>query len=324
MIIDSHAHLVAPPAINSAWTQMSAAGRYNGHIKGQVSEAELVESAERQISLMDAVGTDMQLTSPRPYIMKHSYHDGQIIKWWVQNHNDAIAVQANAFPDRIRGIGALPQQFGAPVDVVFDELDRCIDDLGFVGVLLNPDPGEGNGLAPVMGDQYWYPLYEKLEAMDIPALLHCAGCDGRENYSEHFISEESLAITSILRCDVFERFPNLKLIVPHGGGSVPFQLGRWVAHEGKFNGLDPAAARESYVSKLRNFYFDSCLYTAEALDLLIKVVGSDRVLFGTERPGSGYGLEDVKPVLEGLDSLDENDLANIFEQNTRRVHSRLA
>ena len=66
-----------------------------------------------------------------------------------------------------------------------------MNDLGFVGVLVNPDPGEGNGLTPTMDDPYWFPLYEKLEEMDVPALLHCAACYGRENYSEHFISEES-------------------------------------------------------------------------------------------------------------------------------------
>jgi 4-oxalmesaconate hydratase len=323
VIIDSHAHLVAPPAINAAWTTMESAGVYNGHVKGQVSDAELIEHADRQIALMDAVGTDVQLTSPRPYIMKHAYKPGVLVEWWVANHNDAIAVQVSARPERIRGIAGLPQQDGMPVEVVFPELDRAVNDLGFIGVLLNPDPGEGNGKSPLMEDEYWFPLYEKLEEMDVPALLHGAGCTVRENYSEHFISEESLAITSLLRSDVFTRFPGLKIIVPHGGGSVPYQLGRWVAHEGKFTGLDPVAAREAFVGRLRNLWFDTCLYTPEALNLLISVVGADRVLFGTERPGSGYGLEDVKPMLEGL-SLEQGALQSIFEKNARTVYTRLA
>lgn len=324
MIIDAHAHVVAPPGLNSTWAQMESAGTYNGRTRTPVTDAELIEFADRQIALMDEVGTDLQLTSPRPYLMKHSYRPHLAVHWWVQNHNDALAVQAAARPDRIRGVAALPQLDGEPVGVVFDELDRCINDLGFVGVLLNPDPGEGNGRSPVMGDPYWYPLYEKLEDMDVPALLHGAGCNGRENYSEHFISEESLAITSILRSDVFDRFPKLKLVVPHGGGSVPYQVGRWIAHEGKFGGLTPEQARESYIGKLRKFYFDTCIYTPEALDLLFRVVGTDRVLFGTERPGSGYGLEDVKPVIEKLDLLGESDLHAIFEGNARSVYSRLA
>jgi 4-oxalmesaconate hydratase len=323
MIIDSHAHLVAPAAINGTWVQMSSAGVYNGRTKSAVTDAELIESADKLIGLMDQVGTDMQLVSPRPYIMKHSFQPGKIVEWWVANHNDAIAVQADARPERLRGVAALPQQFGEPIEVVFDELDRTINDLGFVGVLVNPDPGEGNGRSPLMSDPYWFPLYDKLQDMDVPALLHCAGCNGRENYSEHFITEESLAITAIARSDVFDRFPGLKLIVPHGGGSIPYQLGRWVAHEGKFNNLDPATARTRYVDKLRKFYYDTCLYTAEALDLLVKVVGSDRVLFGTERPGSGYGLEDLKPVIESLTTLTDADRRAIFEDNARAVYTRL-
>jgi 4-oxalmesaconate hydratase len=324
VIIDSHAHLVGPAGINSTWTQMESAGVYNGHIRNPVSDAELITFADRQIELMDEVGTDLQLTSPRPYIMKHSFKPGVIVRWWVSNHNDAIAVQANARPGRIRGVGALPQLDGEPVEVVFEELDRCINDLGFVGVLLNPDPGEGNGQTPVMGHPYWYPLYEKLESMDVPALLHCAGCNGRENYSEHFISEESLAITSILRSDVFDRFPKLKLVVPHGGGSIPYQLGRWIAHEGKFGNLTPEQARESYLTKLRRFWFDTCIYTPEALELLVRVVGSDRVLFGTERPGSGYGLEDIKPVIDSIQTLTDGDRLAIFEKNVAEVYSRLS
>jgi 4-oxalmesaconate hydratase len=324
VIIDSHAHLVSPSSVYSNWAQMESAGLYNGHTKNAVTEAELRESADRQIALMDEVATDMQLTSPRPYLLKHSHRQPQLVKWWVADQNDAIAVQARYRPDRIRGVAGLPQIDGEPVDIVFDELERCVNELDFVGVLLNPDPGEGNGRSPVMCDPYWYPLYERLEAMDVPALLHCAGCNGRENYSEHFISEESLAIYSLLRSDVFERFPGLKLIVPHGGGSVPYQLGRWVAHEGKFEGLPPEEARKSYVSKLRKLWYDTCLYTPEALELLVRVVGSDRVLFGTERPGSGYGLENVKPMIDGLESLTDDDRALIYEKNAVGLYQRLA
>ncbi len=323
MIIDSHSHLVAPPVFNATWTTMEAAGTYGGRQRNLVTEEELIAGADRQIALMDAVGTDLQLTSPRPYTLKHSRTPVEAVHWWIQNNNDAVSVQVKARPERIQGIGALPQIAREPVSVAFDELERCIHELGFVGVLVNPDPGEGDGTTPVMGDPYWYPLYEKLVDLDVPALLHCAACYGRENYSEHFISEESLAIGSIIRSDVFERFPALKLVVPHGGGSVPYQIGRWIAHEGKFTSRTPAQAKEVFTGRLRKFWFDTCLYTTEALGLLCQVVGADRVLFGTERPGSGYGLEDVKPLIDALPGLTDSDRAAIFEQNARTVYSRL-
>jgi 4-oxalmesaconate hydratase len=323
MIIDSHSHLVAPPGVSDTWTAMEGAGIYGGRRSTPVSDQDLIGAADRQIALMDEVGTDMQLTSPRPYVLKHSHKPGQIVHWWVENLNDAVAVQVAARPERLQGIGALPQLSGEPISVVFDELDRCINDLGFVGVLLNPDPGEGNGITPTMDSQYWFPLYEKLVEMDVPALLHCASCYGRENYSEHFISEESLAILSIIRGEVFDRFPTLKLVVPHGGGSVPYQAGRWIAHTGLVEGLSVSEATDLFRNRLRKFWFDTCLYTPESLELLFRVVGADRVLFGTERPGSGHGLEDIRPVIEGLNILSESDHAAVFEGNARTVYSRI-
>lgn len=322
MIIDSHSHLVAPKAFNAAWTVMEAAGTYHGRVRPAVTEDELIEAADRQIALMDAVGTDMQFTSPRPFTLKHSHKPGRIVQWWVASNNDAIATQVAARPERLRGIGALPQFAGEPVNVAFEELQRCVDELGFIGVLINPDPGEGDGQTPPMGDEYWYPLYEKLVELNVPALVHGAGCYGRENYSEHFISEESLVITSMIRAGVFERFPALRLVVPHGGGSVPYQLGRWIAHETTAHGLSATEAAESYTAKLRNFWFDTCLYTSEALDLLFRVVGTDRVLFGTERPGSGGALEDLKPVIDKIGWLTEADRSAIYEDNARTVYSR--
>lgn len=156
----------------------------------------------------------------------------------------------------------------------------------------------------------------------MPALLHCAGCYGRENYSEHFISEESLAILSILRAGVFDRFPGLKLIVPHGGGSIPYQLGRWIAQEGWSKNLPPEEATASVLAQVRRFYYDTCLYTSDALELLFKVVGADRVLFGTERPGSGRSFENLRPVIEGLGCLDDAQRAAVFDGNAREVYTR--
>lgn len=321
MIIDSHAHLVAPDSFYGLWTHLEAAGTYHGRFPSKATDEELFNSARRQVTLMDEVGTDIQLTSPRPFVLKHSARPAQIVHWWIEANNDAIATQVTAFPDRLRGICALPQVAGEPVRTVFDEIDRNLE-RGFVGVLLNPDPSEGAGTTPVMGDDYWYPLYERLVERDVPALLHPAACYGRESYSEHFITEESLAINSMIRSGVFRDFPDLKIIVPHGGGSVPYQLGRWIAHD---RGLVTARSgdRETFAETLKRFWFDTCLYTQEALELLFAVVGADRVLFGTERPGSGGSLEDLKPVIEKIPALSDDDRRAVFEGNARQVYTRL-
>jgi predicted TIM-barrel fold metal-dependent hydrolase len=131
-------------------------------------------------------------------------------------------------PNKFRAIGGLPQNGGVPVANTFEEIDRCINDLGFVGIMINPDPGEGDGQTPAMGNEYWYPLYEKMVKMDIPGLVHAASCKNpRESFHGHFITEESIAILSLVDSKVFHDFPKLKLIISHGGGSVPYQVGRW-------------------------------------------------------------------------------------------------
>ena len=101
--------------------------------------------------------------------------------------------------------------------------------LGFKGCLLNPDPYENSGTeAPALGDRYWYPLYEKLCELDVPAHIHATGSQSeRTPYTLHFINEETIAVFGLVNSDVFKDFPTLKIVVSHGGGAIPYQLGRF-------------------------------------------------------------------------------------------------
>jgi len=161
--------------------------------------------------------------------------------------------------------------------------------------------------------------------------VHSAGCySQRETYSEHFITEESIAILSMLRGEVFRHFPTLRVMISHGGGSVPYQLGRWQAEQ-----LHPALGggpdAERFENMLRRFYFDTVLHYPLALQLLVKTVGAARCLFGTERPGSGSTTnpdtgkpyDDLKPVIEAMDFLSDEERADIFEGNARKMFPRL-
>lgn len=328
MIIDVHNHLVAGPELPAYQASLLNSRGFKG--RGTTGITEKTVQAARwhghdHVEVLRQVGTDMALLSPRPYTLMHSEKPEKIVHWFVEATNDAIALAVQLHPDVFRGIGGLPQCAGVSPTNTFDEIDRCIDELGFMGVLVNPDPGEGDGQTPAMGDEYWYPLYEKLVAMDVPVLLHPAGCKSpRESFHGHFITEESIAILSIADSRVFDDFPDLKIIVCHGGGSVPYQVGRWrsqIRHKGE----------EVFDQRLRRFYFDTALYSQEALELLFKIVGPDRCLFGTERPGAGAKLDprtgrwydDVKPLIEGISWLTEQDRKRIFEENALRVFTRL-
>lgn len=333
MIIDAHAHLLAPEALYAHRSQLIVArGQYGDIYRVRLGEPDLEKSAAQNVSIMDKVGTDIQLLSPRPFMMLSGTNRWPDICSWASDQNDTIARTVRLHPSRFRGVGGLPQQAGRPVETSFDEITRCIEELGFVGILLNPDPGEGSGATPPLGDPYWYPLYERLCALDLPAHVHSGNCCNlRETYDEHFIAEESLAITSIYRSNVFARFPTLRLLISHGGGAIPYQVGRWRSHFELLKQTGQFSPFASFDEVLKTFWYDTVLHNKGSLRLLFDVVGPDRCCFGTERPGSGGGLDpltgrpldDLKPVIESLENLTQSERDGVFSGNVRKLFSRL-
>jgi len=326
MIIDSHAHLVMPPESFRYMAEL-VGGRANPSTTPKIPDASVRKMAEELVTSMDKVGTDVQFISPRPYLQMHSVKPGRVTELWSRHCNDLIARFVQMFPDRFRGVAGLPQYMNeALTERAIPELRRCVGDLGFVGCLINPDPTEGEGPTPAgLGDPYWHPLYEAMIELDVPGLIHSAGsCSARESYTLKFINEESIAIISLLNAKIFETFPKLKIVVAHGGGAIPYQMGRfraWTARKGEAMSFD---------DQLRQLYFDTCNYSKEAIELLLKVAGTDNVLFGTEKPGTGSALDpvsgrdydDMKPVIDSIDWLTDAQRKNIFECNCKRVYSR--
>lgn len=330
MIIDSHAHLVAPGSLYAFRANLLADGGY--HVdQPTINEDEIATCAASNVATMDGVGTDVQLLSPRPYHQGHSMQPSRLVDAWIRANNDLIARTVELHPTHFAGVAGLPITPHRPVSAAFPELHRAVEELGFVGVTVNPDPTEGTGNHPALGDEYWFPLYERLADLGVPMQVHSAGCySGRETYSEHFITEESIAILSMLRGDVFSRFPDLKVMISHGGGSVPYQLGRWQAEQ--FHpALGGGSTAVPFENLLKQFYFDTVLHYPLALELLLKTVGAEQVLFGTERPGSGSATnpetgkayDDLKPVIEAMDFLSSSDRDAVFEHNARKVFPRL-
>jgi len=199
-------------------------------------------------------------------------------------------------------------------------MDRCVS-LGFKGFLLNPDPYEnGPEEAPGLGDRYWYPLYEKLCDLDMPVHIHATGSQSeRTPYSLHFINEESIAVYNLCNSTVLDDFPTLKIVISHGGGAIPYQLGRFESSS--------LRRGKRFSERLRRLYFDTVLYTEGALRLLIETVGADRCLFGSECPGvgsainpeTGETMDHIAPIIAGFDWLSEAEKKMIFEDNARKV-----
>ena len=329
MIIDCHAHMSAPQQLWAYRALLLAHGGWHAKGRVEVTDEEIRAALavpeigpKGHLQLLHDHQTDVQLVSPRPFHLMHSERPEKLIHWFVEECHDIIHRQCNLFPGRFFGVAALPQSGGAPIEHVLPELERCVRQLGFVGCLLNPDPYENTGReAPPLSDRYWYPLYEKLCELDVPAHIHASTSRSqREGYSVHMINEESIAILGLLNSSVFDDFPALKIVIPHGGGAIPYQLGRF----------DAASLRDGgkrFRDRMHLLYYDTVLYTREALEFLIRTVGVERCIFGAECPGvgavvdpeTGRQMDDLKPYIEDFDWLTGAQKKQIFEGNARRV-----
>jgi 4-oxalmesaconate hydratase len=328
MIIDCHGHVSAPAELWVYKSLLLSHRGEHGRRFPELTDEEILAAANRRemapcghLDMLDRVGTDLQLLSPRPFQQMHSEKPGYLVHWLCEETNNIIARQVRLMPQRFVGVAGIPQVAGEPIEGVLPELERAVKRLGFKGCLLNPDPYENGGVEPPpMGDRYWYPLYEKLCELDVPAHIHSAGSRSpRAPYTLNFILEETMAVYGLLHSDVFKDFPELKIVVSHGGGAIPYQVGRFHASALRRGG--------DFYETMRRLHYDTVLYSEEALRLLIKTVGADRCLFGAECPGvgsavdpsTGKTLDDIAPLIQRFEWLSAAEKKMIFEDNARRL-----
>lgn len=332
MHIDIHGHVSAPAELYAykagLLSHRGAHGKGGAHISDDKLRAALAEpnptfGNQSHLAHLDEAGIDLQLISPRPYQMMHSESPAKVVEWFAEETNNVIHRVCELEPNRFRGIAGMPQSMELDPARWADELRRCVREFGFAGALLNPDPCEGTAAPPALGERFWYPVWEALCELDVPAVIHSAGCrpPARESYSLHFIQEESLAVIGLLASPVFTDFPDLKIVVSHGGGAIPYQRGRFLP--GSLRG--PGGVR--FEEKLRKLWFDTCLYTRDSIELLLRAVGVDRCLFGTEKPGTGSvrdpetgrWVDDIHLLIGDIDWLDDGDRKQLFESNAREL-----
>ena len=330
MIIDCHGHVSAPAELWAYKASLLSHRGAHGRGKVSVSDDDIRRAANKiemapcgHLDMLQKHGTDMQLISPRPFQMMASAKPGKLVHWFTEETNNIIHRQTQLFPGLFVGIAGLPQVAGEPIENTLGELERCVTKLGFKGCLLNPDPYEnGAQEAPGLGDRHWYPLYEKLCELGVPAHIHATGSQSeRTPYTLHFINEETIAVYTLVNSDVLVDFPELKIVVSHGGGAMPYQIGRFEASSLAYgNG-------RRFGDGMRKLYYDTVLYSEGALRLLIETVGPEQCLFGAECPGVGSKkipgtertMDDIAPIIAGFDWLSEAQKKLIFEDNARRL-----
>jgi 4-oxalmesaconate hydratase len=163
--------------------------------------------------------------------------------------------------------------------------------------------------------------------LDIPAMVHVsASCNPAFHATgAHYINADTTAFMQFIQGDLFKDFPNLKFIIPHGGGAVPY-------HWGRYRGLAQDMGRPPLAeSVMNNVFFDTCVYHQPGIDLLLKVIPVKNILFGSEMvgavrgidPESGQFFDDTKKYIE-RSALSDVDKAAIFSGNAQQVFPRLA
>jgi 4-oxalmesaconate hydratase len=332
MIIDCHGHYTTSPKALDDWRDRQLAGFVDRNRKPlapepNISDDQLRETIEKgQLRLQRERGSDLTLFSPRAAGMAHHIGDRQVSEDWARVCNNLISRITKIFPDNFAGVCQLPQSPGVNPSNCTAELERCVTELGFVGCNLNPDPSGGYWREPPLTDRWWYPLYEKMVELEVPAMIHvsssCNPCF--HGTGAHYINGDTSAVMQLIQGDLFKDFPTLKLIVPHGGGAVPF-------HWGRYRGLAQMLKRPPLDQHLlRNVYFDTCVYHQPGINLLAEVIPADNILFASEMigavqgidPQTGYEFDDTKRYIDQL-TIKDDDKRKIFSLNALKAYPRL-
>jgi 4-oxalmesaconate hydratase len=331
MIIDCHGHYTTAPKQLEAFRDAQKARIKDltlpEPVMAPISDDEIVESIEKnQLRLIKERGADMTIFSPRASAMAHHVGDEKVSKAWTRNCNDLIKRVVDLFPETFIGVCQLPQSPGVPVANSIEELERCVNELGFIGCNLNPDPSGGKWTSMPLTDKSWYPFFEKMVELDVPAMIHVSGSCNPNFHATgaHYINADTTAFMQFLEGDLFKDFPTLRFIIPHGGGAVPY-------HWGRYRGLADML-KKPHVNEhiMKNVYFDTCVYHQPGIDLLLKVIDVKNVLFGSEMvgavrgvdPETGHYFDDTKRYIDAL-PISAEDKAKVFEKNARRVFPRL-
>jgi 4-oxalmesaconate hydratase len=195
-----------------------------------------------------------------------------------------------------------------------------------VGCNLNPDPSGGHWTSAPLTDKSWYPFFEKMVELDVPAMIHVSGsCNANFHATgAHYINADTTAFMQFIQGDLFKDFPTLRFIIPHGGGAVPY-------HWGRYRGLADMLKKPALAEHvMKNVYFDTCVYHQPGIDLLFEVIDIDNILFGSEMvgavrgidPETGHYFDDTRRYVDAL-NLSEEDRHKVYEGNARRVYPRL-
>lgn len=331
MTIDVHAHFVPPEILDDIRTRGAEYGvdlletEPGCHAckfeHGQQIRPffETILSVDRRLETMDANGIDREIISLWADIFGYGLPAAKGAEWH-RVLNDCLMRVAEGRPDRFSWMcsGALQD-----ASLAAAELERC-KAAGAVGTMVAANV-DGENLGDCDLDEFW----AACESLDMPVFIHPAQpvSDGRVrnfglNQIVGYTADSTLTIGSLILSGVLDRFPGLQLVLSHGGGTLPFLMGRFdamhVTHAAKAGGDIAKSAPSSYLPR---FHYDTILHDAAALQYLKSVVGVGRIVLGTDEP---FPIGDSDP----LGSLRKADftaaeIEQIAERNPRDLYTRM-
>ena len=241
---------------------------------------------------------------------------GEASEEWARRINDHLAGMIARAPDRISAWGAIG--FGDP-DRSRAEMDRCVNELGFVGFQLY-----SNIRGETLDSEQVVRVLEHAAELDVPLNLHPTvpiNMVGMEDLSIltglGFVADTSLATLRLIVSGIFDRHPGLKLIVPHVGGVLPYIQSRVAAHSGRGHIQAHESSLEHPIGHyLKLLYMDTVTGDAAALRCAYELMGAERILYGTDHPFAAY--HQAAGVVERME-LPDDERKMIYSENARRL-----
>lgn len=240
-----------------------------------------------------AWGVDSQVVSISHQLFMYNETNKSVVHELARKQNQAIAKFCKKNDDVFIGNGTLPLQ---DTHMALEELEHIYSQLGLKGVEIGT-----NIAGKSLDSEDLFPVFEKLQEYKMPVLVHPNDPLGPERLKKYYmeitvgtILETTVAISSLIFGKVLERFPRLKFIFCHGGGAIPYQIGRLERASEVRKEMQFTMPIREYFHKL---YFDSVVFSEASLKFLLDIVGPDRLLFGTDYPfnlGDPYSCDKIR------------------------------
>ena len=284
---------------------------FDGHPFGPIED--VFFDLDKRIMDMDKKRVDVHCLSLSPPMVY--WADPGLGLELARTFNDGTTGAVRAHPERFIGIATLPMQ---DVPAAVAEGERAVKELGMQGFYLGT-----NVMGKYLDHKDFWPVYELAQSLGVPIFVHplrVAGADRMDVYYLHNSignpTETALAISRMLYAGVPEQFPHLKFCFAHAGGSFPYLVGRV---DRTYEMRKECKHLPDYPSSyLDNFTFDSITHHGDVLEFLIRSMGSDKVLLGSDYPFD-MGDDDPMASVEAVAGLAQPDRERIISGNAQQV-----